>query len=177
MVVEHVREKKVDSFRYLSRLISRYYRLTQIKPEFPIPWSPLEKPLTESIFGLVTSGGLYHKGHEPPFDLERERLEPTWGDPSYRTIPSDIDPSELGVSHYHINNQAVLSDMNILLPIERFRELGSQGKILGLGRHNYSFMGYQGFPADLSGWKNVYGPRVADELISDGVDCVLLTAA
>lgn len=177
MLIEHVDGKQVDSFRYLPRLISRYYRLARVKLEFPIPWSPLEKPLAGSIFGLVTSGGLYHKRQEPPFNLERERLEPTWGDPSYRTIPSNIDPAELGVSHYHINNQAVLADMNILLPAQRFRELVINNRILGLAEHCYSFMGYQGFPADLSGWRSIHGPQVAERLVSEGVDCVLLTAA
>jgi len=38
-------------------------------------------------------------------------------------------------------------------------------------------MGYQGYPANQSGWKELYGPQVANRLIEDGVDCVLLTAA
>ena len=51
---------EVDSFRYLSRLISRYYRLTKVEAESTIPWSPLDKPLAQARFSLVTSGGLYH---------------------------------------------------------------------------------------------------------------------
>jgi hypothetical protein len=38
-------------------------------------------------------------------------------------------------------------------------------------------MGYQGFPADLTAWKKVYGPQVAEKLIAQEVDCVLLTTA
>ncbi len=167
----------VDSFRYTSRLVSRYYKLTRVETEFPIPWSPLTRPLNESRFGLVTSGGLYHKGHEPPFDLERERQEPTWGDPSFRTLPADMKPEEVGVGHFHINKRDVLKDMNILLPIQRFQELAEEGRIRGLASHAYSFMGYQGFPANLAGWKEVYGPQVAEQLIGEEVDCVLLTTA
>jgi hypothetical protein len=88
-----------------------------------------------------------------------------------------MEPSEVGVSHLHINNGAVLKDTNILLPIQRFQELAQEGRIDSLARHVYSFMGYQGFPADLRGWKEVYGPRVADRLVAEEVDCVLLTAA
>jgi len=167
----------VDSFRYLSRLVSRYYKLIQVKAELPIPWSPLARPLSESRFGLVTSGGLYHKGHEPPFDLEREQREPIWGDPSFRTLPTDIDPADLGVSHFHINQRDVLQDVNILLPIQRFQELVQAGRIGGLADYAYSFMGYQGIPADLTGWRDQYGPQVAERLRAEAVDCVLLTAA
>lgn len=169
--------KNVDSFRYLSRLVSRYYKLIQVKAELPIPWTPLARPLSQSRFGLVTSGGLYHKGHEPPFDLERERQEPTWGDPSFRTLPTDMNLAELGVSHFHINERDVLQDINILLPIQRFQELVEQGRVGGLAAHAYSFMGYQGIPANLAGWREVYGPQVAEKLCAERVDCVFLTTA
>ena len=167
----------VDSFKYLPRLITRYYKLTRVEPEFPIPWTPLARPLNECRFGLVTSGGLYHKGHEPPFDTERERQEPTWGDPSFRTIPAGIRQEELGANHLHINTRGVLQDINILLPIHRFQELAAEGRIGSLAGEAYSFMGYQGFPADLSGWREVYGPQVAERLIAAEVDCVFLTTA
>jgi D-proline reductase (dithiol) PrdB len=168
---------EVDSFRYLSPLITRYYKLSQVHKELPIPWTPLRRPVRQSCFALVTSGGLYHQGHEPPFDLERERREPPWGDPSYRTLPTDMDPHEVGVSHFHINSSDVIEDMDILLPIQRFQELAAEGCIGGLAPHAYSFMGYQGFPADLSGWKEVYGPQVAERLLAEQVDCVMLTTA
>lgn len=168
---------QVDSFRYLSRLVSRYYRLTKVEAEPTIPWSPLAQPLAQARFSLVTSGGLYHRGHEPPFDLEKERQEPTWGDPSFRTLPTDMKPEEVGVSHHHVMVSDILDDMNILLPIQRFRELADQGRIGGLADHAYSFMGYQGFPADLTGWREIYGPQVAERLTTEEVDCVLLTSA
>jgi D-proline reductase (dithiol) PrdB len=167
----------VDSFKYLSRLVARYYKLSQVEPELPIPWTPLARPLDQCRFGLVTSAGLYHKGHEPPCDLDRERQEPTWGDPSFRTIPTDIRGEQLGASHLHINTRDVLEDINILLPIHRFQELVAEGRIGSLARDAYSFMGYQGFPADLSGWRDVYGPQVAERLSAEEVDCVLLTTA
>jgi hypothetical protein len=168
---------EVDSFRYVSRLIRRYYKLTNIQRDLPIPWTPLAQPLGQSRFGLVTSGGLYHKGHEPPFDLERERQEPTWGDPSFRTLPTDMESAAVDVSHFHVNKRNVLEDMNILLPIQRFQELTEEGRIGSLASQAYSFMGYQGFPADLTGWKEVHGPQVADRLLAEGVGCVFLTTA
>ncbi|RME87672.1 MAG: hypothetical protein D6770_08820 [Anaerolineae bacterium] len=167
----------VDSFKYLPPLITRYYKLTRVETELPIPWTPLARPLEECRFGLVTSAGLYHKGYEPPFDVEREKREPTWGDPTFRTIPIDIPQGEVGVSHLHINTRDVLEDINIILPIHRFRELEAEGRIGSLAKEAYSFMGYQGVPASTKAWREVYGPQVAKRLKDQGVDCVFLTPA
>jgi D-proline reductase (dithiol) PrdB len=167
----------VDSFMYLPRVIAAYYQMTDRQPELPIPWTPLPRPIPSCRFGLVTSGGLYHRGVEPPFDVEREKQEPTWGDPTYRTIPSDIEQSELGASHLHINTRDVLEDVNILLPIRRFQELDAEGGIGGVAKHAYSFMGYQGFPPDTRAWREAYGPQVAERLRAEDVACVLLTPA
>jgi D-proline reductase (dithiol) PrdB len=165
----------VDSFKYLPRLIAMFYRMTTRQPELPIPWTPLQRPISECKFGLVTTGGLYHKGVEPPFDIERERREPRWGDPTFRVIPSSIQQDKLGVSHLHINTQPILDDFNVVLPIQRFQELAGDGIIGGLAENAYSFMGYQGFPPDASAWKEVYGPQVAEKFKNEDVNCVLLT--
>jgi len=165
----------VDSFKYLPRLIGTYYRMTGGRPELPIPWTPLPQPLSGCKFGLVTSAGLYHRGVEPPFDLAREKQEPTWGDPTYRTIPTDIRQAEVGASHLHINTQDVLSDVNIVLPVDRFRELVADGRVGGLAKYAYSFMGYQGFPPDTTAWQETYGPQIAHKLKAEGANCVLLT--
>jgi hypothetical protein len=167
----------VDSFKYLPRIISAFYQQTELLPELPIPWTQLLHPLKECKFGLVTSGGLYIKNSQPPFDLARELEEPTWGDPTYRIIPSNIHLSEIGVSHLHLNTSDIQADPNILLPIHRFQELLAAGEIGGLAQHAYSFMGYQGFPPNASEWQNTYGPKVARLLKDEGVDCVLLTPA
>ncbi|UCF61249.1 MAG: hypothetical protein JSV37_00820 [Anaerolineaceae bacterium] len=167
----------VDSFKFLPRIIGAYYKMTKREPEFPIPWTPLSRPLGKCKFGLITSGGLYHQGVEPPFDIEREKREPTWGDPTYRTLPTDIKQSDIAASHLHINTRWVLEDVNILLPIHRFCELVDEGRIAGLAEHVYSFMGYQGYPPDTNAWQNDHGPQVAEKLKAEEVNCVLLTPA
>lgn len=165
----------VDSFKYLPRLISAIYETTNRQPELPIPWTPLARPLTQAKFGLVTSGGLYRRGMQPPFDLEGEKARPTWGDPSFRAIPVDIPQEEVGASHLHINTRWVEEDINVLLPVKRFQELSKRGVIGGLAETAYSFMGFQGYPADTSTWQKDTGPQVAALLKSAGVECVLLT--
>lgn len=167
----------VDSFKYLPRLIAAFYQASDREPTYPIPWTPLPRRLEACKFGLVTSGGLYHRGVEPPFDLEREKAEPTWGDPTYRTISADIPQPELGASHLHINTTDVLEDVDILLPLHRFRELLDEGRISGLAANAYSFMGFQGFPPDTRAWEERYGPEVAYKFKDEGVDCVFLTPA
>ena len=167
----------VDSFKFLPRLIATFYQMTDREPVYPIPWFPLPRDLEKCTFGLVTSAGLFHQGHAPPFDLEREREEPTWGDPSYREIPVNIPQDQVGVSHLHLNPQDMLLDINIQLPSHRFQELQEEGRIGGLADTAYSFMGYQGFPPDATQWENTFGPQVAQLFKADGVDCVFLTPA
>jgi D-proline reductase (dithiol) PrdB len=167
----------VDSFKFLPRIIAFYYQRTTRQPELPIPWTPLRKPLKDCQFGLVTSAGIYQSSEDPPFDLDREKREPTWGDPTFRRIPVNIKQKEIGVSHLHINPSDILEDFNILLPITHFKTLRSIGIIGGLSEYAYSFMGYQGFPPDTSDWEETFGPQVASELLEDDVDCVFLTPA
>lgn len=168
---------RVDSFKYLPRILAAFYQMEECRPELPIPWTPLSRPPAECKFGLVTSGGFYHRGVEPAFDLEREKGESTWGDPTYRVLPADITPAEIGVSHLHLNTRDILEDFNILLPIHRFGELAAEGRVGSLAKHAYSFMGYQGYPPDTTAWGEVYGPQVAEKLKAEGVECVLLTPA
>ena len=165
----------VDSFKFLPRIIAAIYETSELEPEYPIPWTALTRPLSECVFGLVTSGGLYHKGNQSPFDLEREQEDPTWGDPTYRKIPVDIPQNEVGVSHLHVNTQSVSADINVLLPIQRFQELAAQGLIGSLADPAYSFMGFQGYPPDTTTWREVYGSQVASAFKAAGVNCVLLT--
>ena len=179
----------VDSFKYLPRIIAAFYQMPSTmlrQPEHSIPWTPLPRPVADCKFGLATSGGPYHQGVELPFDLEREKQESTWGDPTYRILPADIQQAEVGASHLHINTRDVLEDFNILLPIHRFQELAADGgkprygdggkpreRVGGLAKHAYSFMGYQGFPSDTTAWQQTYGPQVAERLKAEEVDCVL----
>jgi len=164
----------VDSFKFLPRSLAAYYQQIEVKREEPVPFTPLRKPLRECRFALVTTAGVYVKGLEPPFDVEREKREPTWGDPSFRRIPRDVRQADISVSHLHYNTSDVLEDFNIVLPISRFRELEREGAIGSLASTHYSFMGFQ---TDTREWQEVYGPQVASLMKGEAVDCVFLTPA
>lgn len=162
----------VDSFKWLPGSIAAYYRNLPVEREEPIPWTPLAKPPSRCRFALVTTAGIYVQGHEPPFDTEREEREPAWGDPSYRTIPRDTPQDRIRASHLHINNRDLLADVNIVLPLERFRELEKAGEIGSLAPTHYSFMGFQ---MNTTEWRQRYAPEVAERLRQEEVDAVFLT--
>jgi D-proline reductase (dithiol) PrdB len=162
----------VDSFKWMPASIAGYYRNLPVQREEPIPWTPLAKPLNRCRFALVTTAGIYVPEREPPFDAEREEREPTWGDPSYRTIPRDTSQEKIGACHLHINNRDLLADVNIVLPLDRFRELENAGEIGSLALTHYSFMGFQLNTAE---WRDRYAPEVAELLRQEEVDAVFLT--
>lgn len=174
---DHDQRKNVDSFRYLPRLITLFYQQTTLDDLGPAVWTPFQQPLERSRVGLVTSAGLYRTDLDAPFDLERERTQPTWGDPSFRSIPTKDVFTSLGMAHLHLKHDDILTDPNIVLPIEHFQALVDEGKVGGLTEHAFSFMGFQGYPPSWVEWRETYGPQVANRLLAEGADFVFLTPA
>ncbi len=162
----------VNSFKWLPRSIAGYYQAMQMPDLGQIPWTPMKKPVSEARFALVTSAGVYVKDEQKPFDLDGERKNPLWGDPTYRAIPSDVRQDQIGVAHLHVNTEDVEQDINIVLPINRFQELAESGEIGSLATHHYSFMGYQ---ANDDEWRERYGPEVARRMIEEEVDAAFIT--
>lgn len=165
----------VDSFKWLPRSIAGYYQAMQVDRPEHIPWTPLRKPVQECRFALVTSAGLYLKEEHEPFDAERERREPFWGDPTYRVIPADVRQEQIAAEHLHLNTEDFERDVNVALPIHRFRDLVDAGEAGSLAPHHYAFMGYQAQGAPE--WKERYGPEVAQRMIEEEVDAALLAPA
>jgi D-proline reductase (dithiol) PrdB len=131
------------------------------------PSAPLKKPLNECRFGLVTTAGLY-LSDQPPFDDELKA-----GDYSYREIPNDIDVQKLQVSHKStaFDQIGADKDKNLVFPLERFKELGKEGKIGELNNRHFSFMGSITAPRRLI---EETAPEVAEIFQKDAVDAVFL---
>lgn len=168
----------IDDYRFLPRSIAATYEQQQIHHVASIPFTPLRHPVVNSRFALVTTAGIWDTATDQPFDYEREQREPWWGDPSYRVIPSDIRQDQIGAGHLHINNDDILKDFNTVLPITRFQELVAIKAVGSLAPHHYSFMGFQGGGPGgrkTDEWENRYGPEVAERMIAEGVESVLLT--
>jgi D-proline reductase (dithiol) PrdB len=139
----------------------------------PIPWTPLEKPLAKSTFSLMTAAGISMKT-DPPFDVEREKREPFWGDPTCREIPRHATEADINVNHLHINTDYIKEDINVMLPLRRFAEFEEEGIIGKLAATCYSYYGFQHDPTELL---QKAMPKVTSRMRKEGVDAVFLTPA
>jgi len=168
-------EKIVDGFRFLPPSLKAWVQTFIPEGEFKgsIPWTPMSKPLSQTTIALVTSAGISLKS-DPPFDMEREKREPIWGDRSFRTIPRETTEKDIEVNHLHINTSYVKQDINVMLPLARMAEFEQERVIGRLAPTAYSFYGFQ--------WQNTDFLKEAIEPISkrmkvEGVEAVLLTPA
>ena len=128
------------------------------------PVAPMGKPLSQAKLALVTSAGLHLRGDQP---FGR-------GDSGFRVIPADADGKDVLMSHSSIGFDHVpfYKDVNITFPIDRLREAQQQGQIGSLSQNYYSFMGAQRDPSKIL---TDGAPEVAQRLLAEGVDAVLLT--
>jgi D-proline reductase (dithiol) PrdB len=128
--------KKVDGFRFLPPGLAAWIQTYIPEEEFngPIPWTPLAKPLSRTTLALVTSAGISLK-KDQPFDMDREKREPTWGDPSFRAIPKETTEEEIDVNHLHINTDYMRQDINVMLPLNRMADFENEGIIGEVGDH------------------------------------------
>jgi len=168
-------ERRVDGFRFLPPGLAAWIRTFIPQEEFSgrIPWTPVAKPLKDATMALVTSAGISLKS-DRPFDMEREKREPLWGDPTYRVLPRGTTEKDIQVHHLHINLKPILQDINVVLPLTRMAEFEKEGIIGRLAPSAYSFYGYQ--------WKGREFLKQAIEPMSktmkeEGVDAVFLTPA
>lgn len=167
-------EKKVDSYKFISGITKRMVQ-TWIKMESPrpIPWTPLEKPLSECRVALISSGGIALKT-DTPFDQDGERQNPWWGDPTYRIIPRGTRAEEIKLYHLHVDPCCVETDLNSLLPIDHLSELETLGEIKAAAPSHYSFMGYNLQPKKLL---EETTPAILHDLRDEAVDVVVLVPA
>ena len=165
----------VDGFRFLPPALKAWVRTFIPDEEFKgfIPWTSMSKPLNQTTLALVTSAGISLKT-DPPFDMEREKGEPIWGDRSYRAIPRGTTEEDINVNHLHINTTYIKQDINVILPLARMAEFEQEGIIDRLAPTAYSFYGFQ--------WQNMDFLKEAIEPICkkmklEEVEAVLLTPA
>lgn len=133
-----------------------------------VPWQPVTQPLFELNMALVTTAGVHHKDQQP-FDMQDEN-----GDPSYRIIDAEKPVSDLTITHDYYDHTSADKDINVVFPIERFKEMESAGKIKSLAQYHYSFMGHI-VEEHVDTLVNKTAPEIAVRLEKDGVDAVFLT--
>jgi D-proline reductase (dithiol) PrdB len=155
---------ELSEFPTRTRLFLKAYPWRRIDP---VPWTPLRRPLADSRLALVSSAGFAMPGQEP-FDENRRG-----GDPSFREIPSDADPSVLIDCHRSqtFDHGGLRSDANLAFPLDRARELVASGRVASLARHHLSFMGGITAPGRLT---RRTAPEAVSRLVANGVDVALL---
>jgi D-proline reductase (dithiol) PrdB len=162
----------VDSYRFLPRsFVALYERPERLPGHDEAVWAPFEPRLADASIALLTSAGLSLRDSQPGFDLERERSEPTWGDPSHRVIPH-LTGAALAMSHLHINNADVLADSNVALPMDVLEELVREGRVGASAPEHVSVMGYQ--EAGLEAWRTQTAPRIVEVLRDQRTDGVVM---
>lgn len=120
------------------------------------------KPLAEATVALISTAGM-HRRSDQPFKA---------GAVDYRLIPGDTDFSDIVLSHVSANfdRSAYAQDPNIMLPLDRLREMAATGEIGDVSRYHYSFMGAMPNPSLFE----EMGEEVGRLLAADGVDVALL---
>ena len=163
----------VDSFRFLPRSFRGFYENpVALEGEDDEVWTPLEKRLSGATIALLSSAGLHVLSSQEPFDAERERSEPTWGDPTHRVIPSSTPQGSLGMTHLHVNADDVLADHEVALPLRGLQQLVDEGTVGGMASSHYSVMGYQ--EAGLRAWKEETAPAIVEKLRDERIDGLVL---
>lgn len=160
----------VQLFRRVPGLGEAWARRHRFIEGRDIPWARLGRPLQDATVGLVTTAGV-HLRSQPPFDMN----DPD-GDPSFREMPADAAHETLTITHKYYDHSAADLDPNVVLPLDRLRELAAEGMIGRVARFAYSFMGHiQG--AHLAALTADTAPEVARRLAGGGADAVVLTPA
>ncbi|MBV7390443.1 D-proline reductase subunit gamma [Enterococcus sp. AZ103] len=127
-------------------------------------FTPVKKELKDMRIALATAAGVHLKS-DKRFNLA--------GDTSYREIPDTTPTSDLMVSHGGYDNADVNRDINAMFPIDRLHDLVKEGFIKEAAPIHYGFMGGGG---DQEAFHDVTGPEIAQKLVEEDVDAVVLTA-
>jgi D-proline reductase (dithiol) PrdB len=164
---------RVDSYAFLPRSFRAMYEAPPRLPgeEEPV-WAPMDVRLADATVALLSSAGLYVEGEQEPFDLDRERAEPGWGDPSWRAIPREAAQGTLGMAHLHVNATDTLADHEVSLPLRALDRLAADGVVGASAPTHYSVMGYQ--QAGIEVWRTRTAAEIVERLRDEQVDAVCL---
>jgi D-proline reductase (dithiol) PrdB len=132
-----------------------------------VPFTPYERELSRATVAIVTAAGVHKKDHQP-FNIADEL-----GDLTFRIIESDVQASDLMVTHHHYDHTDADRDINVVFPIDALRSLAEDGFIGGLAREHVGFMGYT---MQLKRMYEETAPQIAEEIDSKSrADIVVLT--
>jgi D-proline reductase (dithiol) PrdB len=166
----------VDSYAFLPRSFrAMYEQPPRLDGEDEAVWAPFPKRLAEASVALLSSAGVFVTATDAPFDMDRERAEPGWGDPTWRAIPRSTAQGELGMTHLHVNPADTLADHEVSLPLRTLDALVAEGVVGASAPTHYGVMGYQ--QAGLDEWRSKTAGEIVERLRDEHVDAILLAPA
>jgi D-proline reductase (dithiol) PrdB len=142
----------------------REHLLSKSEPPLGPPvWQQVKKDISALRIALITTAGLHFRD-DPSFDFT---------DATFRPISGSENAANLVMSHSSVNfdKSGFAEDVNLVFPIDRFRELEVANKIGSLADIHYSFMGAGLSPQAYE----TSALQVASLLKKDQVDAVFLT--
>jgi len=142
----------------------RHHHLDKISalPDYGVTPYVGGPPLNKRRVAIVTTAGL-HMRDDRAFQM---------GSADYRVIPGDAPTGDVVMSHISVNydRSGFQEDINVVFPIDRLRELETEGVIGSVSAFHYSFMGAsQGHTLETK------ARELAGLMRKDGVTAVLLT--
>ena len=148
--------------------INQRYPGSMIDKSDSVPLARLSRPLSAARLAFVSSAGVQPHG-TMPFDV----VHPV-GDYSYRLVPSGSKPSDLEIHQLKYPTAGANRDLNVIYPIERLQELADEGVVGGLTANFISFIGYNMDPDRL---EHTLAEDIAEAIVREGADAVLLAPA
>ena len=136
----------------------------------PVPWADARVALARARVGLVVTACMTNPG-EQPFDADQPD-----NDPSIRVVASMTDPASL-VNTFPgqaFDHAGLAADANLLIPLDRLREMVAAGEIGELAPRAVSLCGHLPKPRRLI---ESTAPEIARMFVEDGVDVALLVPA
>jgi D-proline reductase (dithiol) PrdB len=163
---------EVDSWRFLPPRLARFLQARIEAEGVPasIPFAPLRLPLPAARVALLSTAGISCPP-DPPFDMDGERANPTWGDPSWRRIAAGATEKDVEVNHLHIDTSYIQRDLDVALPLRRLAELVAAGEVGAVAPTHYAVMGYQ---PDATALLAESAPAIAAHMRSEEVDAAVL---
>ena len=141
------------------------------------PFTPLERPLSQSAVTLISAGGVYVDGNDPeggqPQDEATARIDEYLRQaPTLTDIADDTPTERLRVRHPGYDVRAARRDVETVFPRRALHELVAEGRVGAASTTHHSFVGAA---SQLQLRKSV-APAWAEQLRSADVDACLLVA-
>ncbi len=148
-------------------LTARTWMRMGVRRREPVESAEPGLPREDARVAVLSTGGALAPGQEP-FDTGKT------GDPTFREIPSDIDPMRLRWAHPHYDTSLAAEDPDCIFPLPLLRTLAAEGEIGSLAPTAYSMMGYAPITRPVI---EETAPTVGELMQGEEVDAALLCPA